>query len=65
MQVRYFYRYEGKQKLILCGHFTKKEVQQLTQDGWRESLSRKSRKPQNKHGIPVASSRERKREMQR
>lgn len=55
MQVRYFYRYVGKERLICCGHYTKKEILQLYQEGYRESQPRKltAARNENKNGIPV------------
>lgn len=60
MQVRYFYRYEGKQKLILCGHFTKKEVRQLLKEDWKESLPRSPQNSHNKQRVTSSTSRKRK-----
>lgn len=59
MQVRYFYRYEGKQKLIRCGHFTKKEVRQLLKEDWKESLPRSPQNSNKKERGSTSTSRRR------
>ena len=62
MQVHYFYRFEGKEKLMRCGHFTKDEMIQLYLEGYKESKPRRTTaaSDSNKNGIPVQHGKRRK-----
>lgn len=62
MQVHYFYKYEGRERLTRCGHFTRDEMLQLYLEGYRKSQSRRKTptRENNRNGIPVQHGKRRK-----